>query len=507
MDPVSIFIAYSHNDLRYKDELKKFLRPLLNTGQATVWDDYDIEAGEDWEAEIKTRLYGSDIILLLVSPDSLASDYFYGREVAVSLERHEKGEAVVAPVILRPCAWTITPLKRIEALPEKGKPITSWPSQDEAFTDVAHRLGDIVTRIRDDKQALTQRDADRRRYEAAVEAAGQLFQKNNWTEAQKAYAAALEQYRPGFAPDAATLRQRLDECEQAGQQGVERQVMEERNDAASALLADANELFFRRQWSEALAAYSEAAQLLPEIGFSPDFKVVQERMSACETALQQAEAEQERERQQDSQYAGYIGETEKNLRRRAYAQAAASAGQALQLRPGDPQALQLKQQAESALAASHVPPTGTTPGAQNRWLWSGVGAAAVLLALFLLWRQCRPRENPNDRQLPSRETTTPPKGNAAQQDFQAARTKNTIPALTDFIKRFPNDPHTAEARRLLDGLEKNRTAWTVTAELNLEDRDFAKARQSFQKVLDIDPENSNARQKLRLIESRQRTTD
>lgn len=44
-----IFIAYSHNDLRFKDELKKFLRPLLNTKRASLWDDHDIEAGNNLE--------------------------------------------------------------------------------------------------------------------------------------------------------------------------------------------------------------------------------------------------------------------------------------------------------------------------------------------------------------------------------------------------------------------------------------------------------------------------
>ena len=63
MRAVDIFIAYSHNDLSHKNELKKFLRPLINTGQARVWDDYEIEGGQDWEAEIKKRLYGADIIL------------------------------------------------------------------------------------------------------------------------------------------------------------------------------------------------------------------------------------------------------------------------------------------------------------------------------------------------------------------------------------------------------------------------------------------------------------
>ncbi len=42
---IDIFIAYSDNDLHYKDELKKFLRPLLREGRISLWDDFDLEAG------------------------------------------------------------------------------------------------------------------------------------------------------------------------------------------------------------------------------------------------------------------------------------------------------------------------------------------------------------------------------------------------------------------------------------------------------------------------------
>lgn len=144
MKVVDIFIAYSHRDLSFKNELKKILRPLLHAGKASLWDDYDIEAGKDWETEIKKRLHSAEIILLLVSPDSLDSDYFYGEEVTIALERHAKGEATVVPIILRHCLWHITPLGTLEALPEKGKAVASWVSQDEAMTNVALRLLEIV---------------------------------------------------------------------------------------------------------------------------------------------------------------------------------------------------------------------------------------------------------------------------------------------------------------------------------------------------------------------------
>ena len=236
MRAVDIFIAYSHNDLGHKNELKKFLRPLINTGQARLWDDYEIEGGQDWEAEIKKRLYGSDIILLLVSPDSLASEYFYGQEVKVSLERHDKGEAVVVPVILRPCTWTLTPLKRLEALPEKARPVTSWASQDEAYTDIAQHIGAIVESRQATIAAATAQENQRREFAAAAEAAEHLFHKKQWQEAQKAFASALQLHQPGFSPDRASLQNRLATCVSEQQQADARVAWEEKKKEYQGLL-------------------------------------------------------------------------------------------------------------------------------------------------------------------------------------------------------------------------------------------------------------------------------
>lgn len=49
------------------------------------------------------------MILLLASPDFLASECCWGTEVKRAMERHQSGEAVVIPVILRPCEWTRAP--------------------------------------------------------------------------------------------------------------------------------------------------------------------------------------------------------------------------------------------------------------------------------------------------------------------------------------------------------------------------------------------------------------
>ncbi len=210
---IDIFIAYSHNDVHYKDELKKFLRPLLRENRISMWDDFDIEAGQDWDAKIKERLYGADIMLLLVSADSLASDYFYGKEVAVSLERHARGDAIVVPVILRHCDWTETPLGALEALPEKGRPVVEWPTRDQALTDVVARLRRVVEGLElRRKNESTQAEA-LRLFRASCEAADHLFKKGNWVESRNAYASALSGFLPGFEPDFSLLQSRLSECD------------------------------------------------------------------------------------------------------------------------------------------------------------------------------------------------------------------------------------------------------------------------------------------------------
>ena len=235
-----LFIAYSHEDLGFKNELKKFLRPMLREERISIWDDFDIEAGQDWDSKIKERLYSADIILLLVSSDSLASDYFYGKEVKVSLERHQKGEAVVVPVILRHCDWENTPLGGLEALPEKGRPVLEWPSRDQAWQDTVRRLRRVVENIENQRKAETEHAESLRTFKAAVEAADHLFARQKWQEARTAYADALAAQLPGFLPDKPQLAQKISECDQnlhsqlARQKELARQAELEQKAAAEA---------------------------------------------------------------------------------------------------------------------------------------------------------------------------------------------------------------------------------------------------------------------------------
>src|SRR5579863_1063965 len=147
--PVKIFFCYAREDELLLNKLKTHLRPLQREGLIEVWYDRDINAGTEWETEIKQHLNTADIILLLVSPDFMDSDYCYGIEMKRALERRARGEAEVIPVILRHVYWHGEPLGRLQALPKDGKPATDpdWHNLDRAFYDVTTGIRNVLTSL------------------------------------------------------------------------------------------------------------------------------------------------------------------------------------------------------------------------------------------------------------------------------------------------------------------------------------------------------------------------
>ncbi|MEP7339331.1 MAG: TIR domain-containing protein [Acidobacteriota bacterium] len=138
MKSVRCFVSYSHQDESLRSSLDKHLSVLRREGIIETWHDRMISAGTEWKNELDGNLESARIVLLLVSADFIASDYCVDVEVRRALERHAAGEARVIPIILRPVnGWDKMPFGKLQALPELGKPITSWANQDEAFANVA----------------------------------------------------------------------------------------------------------------------------------------------------------------------------------------------------------------------------------------------------------------------------------------------------------------------------------------------------------------------------------
>jgi TIR domain-containing protein len=143
---VEIFCSYSHTpiDEELRVKFEKSLKTLIRKQVVQVWYDGRIMAGQHWGPDIDEHLNSADVIALLVSRDFLASDYCCDKEMSRALEREKQREAVVVPIIVRACDWSDTPLANLQAIPAKGRAVTSWPNEDEAWEDVAKSLKRVV---------------------------------------------------------------------------------------------------------------------------------------------------------------------------------------------------------------------------------------------------------------------------------------------------------------------------------------------------------------------------
>lgn len=141
---LNIFLSYAHEDEAMKIQLDRNLIMLKRSDKINVWQDRQIMAGQEWDDSIAKELESADIILLLISVDFNNSQYIWDKELKIAMERHEKNEARVIPVILRTCDWGDMPYAKLQALPTGAKPISSFADKDEAYTDAAKGIRMVV---------------------------------------------------------------------------------------------------------------------------------------------------------------------------------------------------------------------------------------------------------------------------------------------------------------------------------------------------------------------------
>ncbi len=123
-----------------RDRLENHLSNLKYRGLITTWYDREISAGEEWAQQIDIYLNNAHIILLLISASFMASEYCYSIEMRRALERHERQEADVIPILLRPVLYTDAPFAKLQMLPTNRKPVVQWRDRDSAFVDIAYGI-------------------------------------------------------------------------------------------------------------------------------------------------------------------------------------------------------------------------------------------------------------------------------------------------------------------------------------------------------------------------------
>lgn len=134
--PLKLFFSYTRKDKHWLEQLKRHLTSLVQQGFLQTWDDSQIHPGDVWAETINMNLLNADIVIFLVTPDFLGSDYAFNVEMRIILRRLKEKKAKVIPVILSAADWRNSPLVNLEPLPSNGQPLTDWANIEAGFTDI-----------------------------------------------------------------------------------------------------------------------------------------------------------------------------------------------------------------------------------------------------------------------------------------------------------------------------------------------------------------------------------
>ena len=142
--PFRIVVSYAHNDAKFMQQLQMHLQILHHQGLIEYWSERRIVPGQEWDTEVRRQIDSSDFIIVLVSTAFLASGYIHNVEMAAAMERHQKGQATVVPIILESCSWQSESWSTLNVLPENGKPVRHFSPQRAAWTNVEEGLRKLI---------------------------------------------------------------------------------------------------------------------------------------------------------------------------------------------------------------------------------------------------------------------------------------------------------------------------------------------------------------------------
>jgi tetratricopeptide (TPR) repeat protein len=326
MASVEIFCCYARKDQSLLNELRIHLIPLKRQGLITIWADTDIDAGIEWEKEVEKHLDTAQMILLLISPEFMASDYCYSVEMKRAMERHERGEARVIPIILRHTSWQLAPFGKLQPLPTGAKPVisSSWRNKNVAFHDVAEGIRKTIESLIT-KLALST----------------ETISTVTTTNIGKVSTSSVPVQIPLFTPSIKNKRQASSYVSQLAKHYTEildayEQALQLDPTDAYTYTLKGDTLYDLERYEEALVAYERSIQLDPENPYTYIFQGhALDELERYEEAL----AAYEQAIRLDPKYAtAYKGKGDALYELKRYKEALVAYNRYIQLNPNDPQA-------------------------------------------------------------------------------------------------------------------------------------------------------------------------
>ncbi len=144
----NLFYSYSHRDEKYKTNMEKALAKLRQDGLLMEWSDLNILPGQSISDRIREKMDEADIFVFLLSPDFINSDECM-KEWKHAKDLSAEGKLVFRiPIILRACSWKdLLSEDDVKALPNDGKPVAGFDSEDTAWLQVYEGIKAVVNQL------------------------------------------------------------------------------------------------------------------------------------------------------------------------------------------------------------------------------------------------------------------------------------------------------------------------------------------------------------------------
>lgn len=147
-----VFISYSHRGKgpEWKLKLLRALHVFESQHLLDIWQDGKIRVSSFWDDDIKKAMSQADIAIVLLTQESLESEYILNFEFPHLRDRQLHDKLTVFPVVCEECDWRSHDWLRATQAPNGSNPLSTLSSQaqDRIFrqlaTDVAEQLSKVA---------------------------------------------------------------------------------------------------------------------------------------------------------------------------------------------------------------------------------------------------------------------------------------------------------------------------------------------------------------------------
>ncbi|MBO0932539.1 TIR domain-containing protein [Fibrella aquatilis] len=143
--PKKLFISYSSKNADFIKRFVTHLEILKSNGIIDPWYDRMIESGSKWDDSIRNEMRNSDVIIFLLSPDFLATEYIMKTEIPLAIQQLQSETAKFFFIELQPCGWKRTDMANYQQTDdptqaEKNIISIGTPNNDKEWNRVIDEL-------------------------------------------------------------------------------------------------------------------------------------------------------------------------------------------------------------------------------------------------------------------------------------------------------------------------------------------------------------------------------